>query len=369
MAKPGGAICNLDCAYCFYLAKELLYPGSRFEMAHDLHETYVRQLLESHGVGEVVMAWQGGEPTILGLDFFRRTIELQRKYARPGQRVLNTLQTNGTLIDDAWARFLREHRFLVGISIDGPEELHDRFRVDKGGKPTFARALRGLEKLQEHGVEWNVLTCVHAGNGDAGVRVYRFLRDDLRARHLQFIPVVERAARAGSTGAVGESSVGPEQYGRFLVEVFDEWVAADVGRVFVQLFDTTFARWLGLPGGLCVHEETCGRQVALEHTGDLYACDHFVEPRFRLGNIRQSHLLALVDSPQQRRFGLAKRETLTAQCRSCDVRPLCNGGCPKDRFALSSDGEPGHNYLCEGYGLFFRHVRPALRDLAELAAS
>lgn len=390
MAKPTGAVCNLDCEYCFFLSKEMLYPGSRFRMAEALQELYIRQLLEAHQGDEVVLAWQGGEPTIMGLDFFRRSIELQQRYARPGQRILNTLQTNGTLLDAEWAAFLREHDFLVGISIDGPPEIHDRYRVDKGGRPTFERVLRGLGQLQEHGVEWNVLTCVHAGNGDQGRSVYRFLRDELEARFIQFIPIVERATpetltttNSGWGGRVQgrqlyqqegelvtERSVSARQYGRFLIDVFEEWVRRDIGSVYVQMFDTALAHWCGVPGGLCVHDETCGLQVALEHTGDLYSCDHFVEPRHLLGNIKQEHLLTLISSPQQQRFGQDKRDALTGYCRRCEVRFACNGGCPKDRFVASPDGEPGHNYLCAGYQTFFRHIDKPMRIMADhLAAS
>lgn len=283
-----------------------------------------------------------------------------------GSAVLNALQTNGTLLDDDWGAFLRENDFLVGISIDGPPALHDRYRVDKGGSPTFERVVKGLDRLKDHGVDWNVLTCVHAANGDHGARVYRFLRDELGARFVQFIPVVERG---GGAELVSERSVGPEQYGRFMIDVFEEWVRRDIGSVYVQAFDTALAHWYGEPGGLCVHEETCGLQVALEHNGDVYSCDHFVEPRFLLGNIEQTHLLKLVSSPRQRRFGLDKRDTLTSYCLDCDVRFACNGGCPKDRFATSRYGEPGQHYLCPGYELFFRHVDRPMRIMAELLAS
>ena len=382
LAKPTGAICNLDCSYCFFLSKELLYPGSRFRMAEDLQEAYIRQLLEAHRhVPEVMIAWQGGEPTLMGLDFFRRSIALQRKHARPGQRVLNTLQTNGTLLDDEWAVFLKANDFLVGISIDGPAELHDRFRVDKGGKPTFDRVVGGLECLKRRGVDWNVLTCIHSANCDHGLGVYRFLRDELEARFIQLIPIVERTT-AGKVEEAGdglptaldghrvtERSVPPLQYGQFLVDVFEEWVRRDIGSVFVQTFDAALAHWCDEPGGLCIHEETCGLQLALEHNGDVYSCDHFVEPRFKLGNIKREHMLKLVSSPEQQRFGLAKRETLTPHCRACDVRFACNGGCPKDRFVRSPDGDPGHNYLCEGYALFFRHVDRSMRVMAELLAA
>ncbi len=252
MAKPTGAICNLDCEYCFFLSKEMLYPGSRFRMAAELQETYIRQLLAAHErAPEVVVAWQGGEPTMMGLDFFRRSIELEREYARPGQRVLNTIQTNGTLLDDDWGAFLREHDFLVGISIDGPRPLHDAYRVDKGGKPTYDRVIRGLDVLRRHNVDWNVLTTIHAANGDHGRRVYTFLRDELDATFIQFIPIVERVTEQERDGhLVTRRSVGPSQYGRFLIDVFEEWVRRDIGAVYVQMFDTALASFHGQPSGM-----------------------------------------------------------------------------------------------------------------------
>ena len=387
MAKPTGAICNLDCEYCFFLSKEMLYPGSRFRMAEDLLDTYVRQLIEGQpNAPEVIMAWQGGEPTMMGLDFFRLAVELQARYAKPGQPIRNTLQTNGTLLTDEWGEFLAQHGFLVGISIDGPRELHDAYRVDKGGKPTFDRVMRGLDVLKRHGVEWNVLTTVHAANGDHGRYVYTFLRDDLGADFVQFIPIIERAtpetfqiADSGwGDGVIGRPlytqdgalvthrSVTAEQYGTFMVDVFEEWVRHDIGRVFVQLFDTTLTHFYGTPGGMCVHAETCGTLLAIEHNGDLYSCDHYVEPDYLLGNIKDRTMLELIVLPQQVKFGRDKRDTLTSQCRSCDVRFACNGGCPKDRFIETSDGEPGLHYLCAGYQHFFRHVSEPMAQMSRL---
>jgi uncharacterized protein len=387
MAKPTGAVCNLDCEYCFFLSKEMLYPGSRFRMAADLQETYIRQLLEAHArAPEVVVAWQGGEPTMMGLDFFRRAVELERQYARPGQRVLNTIQTNGTLLDDEWGAFLKENEFLAGISIDGPREMHDAYRVDKGGKPTFDRVMRGLDMLKRHGVDWNVLTTIHAVNGDHGREVYRFLRDELGAQFIQFIPIIERAteqtlpiADAGwghgvkgrplytqDGNLVTHRSVGPGQYGRFLIDVFEEWVRRDVGAVYVQMFDTALANFHGEQGGMCVHAETCGSQLALEHTGDLYSCDHYVEPGYLLGNITDKPMLELIVLPQQRKFGTDKRDTLPRYCRDCDVRFACHGGCPKDRFTTTPDGEPGLHYLCPSYQQFFRHVREPMHAMSVL---
>ena len=390
MAKPTGAVCNLDCEYCFFLSKEMLYPGSRFRMAEELQETYIRQLMEAHANSpEVVIAWQGGEPTIMGLDFFRRSIELQKTYARPGQHILNTLQTNGTLLKGEWGPFLKENNFLVGISIDGPRDIHDRYRVDKGGKGTYDRVIRGLDLLKRHNVDWNVLTTVHATNGDHGSRVYRFLRDELETEFIQFIPIIERAtaetleiANAGWGGSVKgrplymqegdlvtKRSIGPKQYGRFLIDVFEEWVRHDIGTVYVQMFDTALANWVGEPGGMCVHAETCGLQLAIEHTGDMYSCDHFVEPRHLLGNIKQEHMITLVASDKQRAFGQDKRDSLTQYCLDCDVRFACHGGCPKDRFATSPYGEPGHHYLCPGYKEFFHHVTKPMTAMAGLLAA
>jgi uncharacterized protein len=365
MAKPTGAICNLDCEYCFFLSKEMLYPGSRFRMAADLQEIYLRQLLEAHArAPEVVVAWQGGEPTMMGLDFFRRSIDLEREYAPPGQRVLNTIQTNGTLLDDEWGAFLKDNEFLVGISIDGPREMHDAYRVDKGGKPTFDRVMRGLDVLTRHEVEWNVLTTIHAVNGERGRQVHTFLRDELGATYIQYIPIVERATQEGDL--VTHRSIGPAQYGRFLIDVFEEWVRRDIGTVYVQMFDTALANFYGEPGGMCVHAKTCGSQLAIEHTGDLYSCDHYVEPGYLLGNIKDRPMLELIVSPAQRKFGQDKHDTLTRYCRDCDIRFACNGGCPKDRFAVSPYGEPGQQYLCPSYKEFFHHVRQPMEAMAGL---
>ncbi|MEU2747539.1 anaerobic sulfatase maturase [Streptomyces collinus] len=387
LAKPAGAICNLDCTYCFFLSKELLYEGSRFRMADELLDAYIRQLIEAHGpVPEVTVAWQGGEPTLMGLDFFRRSLEYERRYARPGQRIVNTIQTNGTLIDAEWARFFRDNDFLVGLSVDGPRELHDAYRVDKGGKPTFDRVMRGLGHLRTHGVQWNALTTLHDANAGRGRSVYAFLRDDCGATHMQFIPIVERTtphdlplandgwgARAKDRPVyrqegdkVTDRSVTGQQYGRFLIDVFEDWVRHDVGRVYVQMFDVALANWYGEQPSLCVHSRTCGSALALEHNGDLYSCDHFVEPDHLLGNIGDRHMLELVDSPQQRKFGQDKYDTLPRYCHDCDVRFACHGGCPKDRFDATPDGEPGLNHLCAGFKAFFHHVDRPMRTMAGL---
>jgi uncharacterized protein len=384
LAKPTGAVCNLDCSYCFFLSKELLYPGSRFRMAEELLEAYIRQLIEAHShVPEVTIAWQGGEPTLMGVEFFRRSIELANEYLRPGQRAVYTIQTNGTLLDEEWAAFFKEHDFLVGISIDGPKEIHDSYRVNRGGRGSFDQVMSGLQHLKAAGVELNALTTIHAANAGRGREVYRFLRDECEVRFVQFIPIIERVAEASDDGAVpwtswrdrplymqqGERvtrrSVTGEAYGRFLIDVFEEWVRYDVGEVYVQMFDVALANWVGEPPGLCVHAETCGLALALEHTGDLYSCDHFVEPRYRLGNIKEDHMLELVSSQRQRQFGLDKRETLPRYCRECDVRFACHGGCPKDRFTSTPDAEPGLNYLCAGFKDFFHHIDRPMRFMSE----
>jgi len=353
-------------------------------MADDLLETYVRQLVEAHSrVPEVQVAWQGGEPTMMGVEFFRRSVELAERYLRPGQRAVYTIQTNGTLLDEEWAGFFKENDFLVGVSIDGPRELHDAYRVNKGGKGSFEQVMAGLAHLQAAGVEWNALTTIHAVNAEHGRDVYRFLRDECGAGFVQFIPIIERVAEATEDGSVpwtswrdrplyvqegdrvtGRSVTG-EQYGRFLIEVFEEWVRRDVGEVYVQMFDVALANWYGEPPSLCIHSETCGLALALEHTGDLYSCDHFVEPRYRLGNIRETHMLELVASQQQKQFGLDKRDTLPQYCLDCDVRFACHGGCPKDRFIATPDGEPGLNYLCPGFKDFFHHVDGPMRYMCE----
>ena len=360
LVKPTGAICNLNCTYCFFLTKEKLYPGSSFRMADDLLEIYIRQLMESQQVPEISLSWQGGEPTMMGLDFFRQAMELVEKYRQPGQHVSHSIQTNGTLIDDEWAAFFKENEFLVGLSVDGPRELHDAYRVDKAGRGSFDRVMGGYEVLMKHKVDFNILCTVHAANGDHPLEVYRFFRDELKVDFIQFIPIVERINDDGLTlyqkgSQVTDRSVTGEQYGRFLIDIFDEWVRRDVGKIYVQIFDVTLGSWMG-QNSLCVFSPTCGDSLAIEHTGDLYACDHFVEPDYLLGNIRDTHLIEMVASPQQRKFGRDKLDTLPKYCRECDVRFACYGGCPKNRFLETPDGEPGLNYLCEGYKAFFKHV-------------
>jgi uncharacterized protein len=372
LAKPTGATCNLKCSYCFFLNKELLYPGSHFRMSDQVLEQYIRQLIESHRADKVTVAWQGGEPTLMGLDFYRRALEFQTQYQRAGMVFENTLQTNGTLLNDEWCEFFRDNGFLIGISIDGPGELHDIHRVDKSGRPTFDRVMRGLRLLQKHGVEYNILTTVNRVNADHPLEVYRFLRDEAGATWMQFIPAIERLNQAGVSlnqegTTVSERSVRPDQLGNFLSTIFDEWVKHDVGRVFVQTFEATVRNWLGLPSsGMCVFDATCGHGLALEHNGDLYSCDHFVEPKHLLGNIRENPMIDLAGSDQQHAFGRAKLEALPRYCRECAVGFACKGECPKNRFLTTPEGEPGLNYLCEGYRAFFQHADRPLKIMAGL---
>jgi len=386
LAKPSGSTCNIDCTYCFFLSKEALYPNDKHRMSEATLEAYIRQLLEAHRTPNVTVAWQGGEPTLMKVEFFRRSVELVEKYRRPGQTVQHTFQTNGILLDDEWCTFFKEHRFLVGLSVDGPRALHDTYRRDRSRNGTFDRVMQGWALLRRHGVDFNILCTVNAANEKHGRAVYQFFRDEMGATWVQFIPIVERAteqtigiANSGWSEQPGRKrllytqsghlvttrSVGGEQYGRFLVDIFEEWVRHDVGRVFVQMFDVTLEAYFGRHM-LCVHAPTCGQGPALEYNGDLYSCDHFVEPGYLLGNIHQTNLLTLMASDAQRKFGDDKRDSLTAQCQRCEVRPLCNGGCPKDRFADSHDGEPGQNYLCGGLYLFFTHTRPAMQTMARL---
>jgi len=372
LAKPTGAVCNLDCKYCFFLSKEALYPGSRFRMSDEMLESYLRQLFESHRAPEVTLAWQGGEPTLMGVDFYRRAIEIAERHRRPGMQFLHTMQTNGTLLDDEWAAFFKEHNFLIGISIDGPRDVHDAHRVDKGGIGTFDKVMRVLRMLQKHGVEYNILETVHRLTADQPKEVYRFLRDEARAEWVQFIPVIERVNPDGYNiynvgNTVTNRSVRPEQFGRFLSVIFDEWVRHDVGRIYVQTIEAAVRNWLRMPtSGMCVFEETCGLGLALEHNGDLYSCDHFVEPGYLLGNIMETHMVEMVASEKQRKFGRDKRDALPRACRQCDVLLACRGECPKNRFLTTQDGEAGLNYLCAGLQAFFRRANEPMQIIATL---
>lgn len=393
MSKPIGPICNLDCSYCFYLEKEEMYVqegrGRRpsWQMSDEVLETYIRQYIQQQDADEINFAWQGGEPTLLGVEFFRKAVTIQQKYAE-GKTVHNALQTNATLLDSSWGDFLAAHRFLVGVSIDGPPELHDTYRVDKHGQPTFDRVMQGLDSLKKHGVEFNTMTVVSRANSQHPERVYQFLKD-LGSTFLQFIPLVERASpgpmaseqgliqltlapppRLGEAdAAVTDWTVRAEEWGTFLTTIFDEWVRRDVGRIYVQHFDVALGIWLGYGSSLCVFSETCGKAVALEHNGDLYSCDHFVYPQYRLGNVREQSLQEMIFSEAQTKFGRDKVDTLPRYCRECEVRFACHGECPKHRFLRAPDGEWGLNYLCAGYYHFFNHIDPYMRAMVGLLQS
>jgi uncharacterized protein len=366
MIKPAGPACNLACAYCYYLEKSAYYPDSQLRMDDETLERVTAAYLQADPAPEVVFGWQGGEPLLIGLDFFRRALELQTKHARPGQRALNALQTNATLITDEWALFFAEHNFLVGVSLDGPPELHDRYRVDRAGRPTYARAHAGILLLQHHNVECNALITVNRANADHPLEVYRHLTS-LGLRHLQFIPVVERDPRTGKacpepSRRVTDWSVRPEAFGQFLWAIFDYWARHDVGRVFVQLFESALSVWLGREPTVCTFSPTCGRALAVEHNGDLYACDHFVYPDHLRGQVTPESLAALVDGPEQRAFGLAKAD-LSQRCRECPVLRFCGGDCPKHRLRSAEDGKPV-SYLCAAYRRFFTGSAQVLEAMA-----
>jgi uncharacterized protein len=345
-------------------------------MPDQVLQAYIKQYLHSQPDGQVTIAWQGGEPILLGLDFFKRSVALVKIYQKKGQRVAYSLQTNGTLLDDTWCEFFREHNFLVGISLDGPPELHNAYRVNRGGQGSHALVKRGWDLLQKHGVDTNILCAVHAANASLPLATYRYFRDELHATFLQFIPIVERLPdppEAGldkghilETGTASSRSVKPDQYGTFLVDIFEEWVHHDVGKVFVQNFEAALTSWCHLPSSVCIFQEVCGASLVLEHNGDLYTCDHFVEPAYRLGNILEKPMVEMVNSTRQRQFGLDKRERLPPVCRSCEVLFACHGECPRNRFVRTADGEVGLNYLCPSYKLFFRHVDRLMRALADL---
>lgn len=380
LIKPAGPACNLDCQYCFYLGKNALFSGTgapRMNLA--TLETLTRQYLETSTSPEVTFAWQGGEPTLMGLDFFRQAVALQARYSQ-GRRVRNTLQTNGTLLDDAWAEFLAQNQFLTGLSIDGPAELHDGWRRDRQGQPTHAAVMHALALLRKHGVAFNTLTAVHRQNARDPQAVWQFLKET-GSTYWQFIPIVERqpagpaaahelahppgSAGPGETATVTPWSVDPEDYGNFLTEIFDRWVRAEVGRIFVQQFDSALGSWLRANASLCLFAEHCGQCLVVEHNGEVFACDHYVQPEYRLGNLIETPLAQLIQSPVLAQFSQHKTESLPALCRRCPVRFACQGECPKNRFATTPAGEPGLNYLCAAYRKFFTHADPCLRVMAQ----
>lgn len=405
MAKPVGAMCNLRCRTCYYLHKtELLGSAPGQQMSLDVLDAYIRQNIEGQDYPDIVFSWQGGEPTLMGLDFYRQAVEMQRQYCPPHKRCHNDLQTNGMLLNDEWCDFLAQHDFLVGLSIDGPKVLHDPFRPDAAGRGTWDAVCAAAARLKKHGVKFNTLTCVHAGNARRPLDVYRFLRRDLGSTRLQFIPVVEprdfnlRApgqtpGLPGTTNSssvpgtvevsaalprlgaphsvpgtvdsvVTDWSVAPEDWAYFMCKVFDEWYARDIGKVYVYYFETAVAQWLGLPSGMCTMAPACGKALALEHDGSLYSCDHFVYPEFRLGSILEKPLHEMIFSPRQEKFGADKSARLPRRCRECPWLFACHGECPKNRIIATPDGEPGLNYLCEGWRTYFAHIDTRVRDLA-----
>jgi len=388
MIKPSGAQCNLDCAYCFYLHKEdLLHQPQMPRMADSMLELHIRQYIEAQTGNEVVFSWQGGEPTLMGLDFFRRIVELQKKHKKANQRIENDLQTNGILLDDEWCAFLAEHNFLIGLSIDGPAELHDLYRYSKGNKPSSDRVMRAVALLHKHKVTFSALCVVNRSNARKPIDVYRFLRDQVRPRTIQFIPGLEPTdfrsvapgywdwsklpvvgspqAKPGSPDSVvADWSVDPDDWGYFLTRIWDEWFKRDYGRVFVDQFENVISQMFGQGAQKCVSGRICGKALAVEHNGDLYSCDHFVYPEYRLGNIREMHQGDLTFSGQQKKFAFAKSDTLPQYCQSCSYLQLCWGECPKNRFVKTPDGAPGLNYLCPGLKKFYAK---AVADRGELA--
>ncbi len=377
MVKPTGSVCNLNCTYCYYLEKKKLFPNeNNFKLEEAVLENFIKQYIEAQQVPVVTFTWQGGEPTLLGLDYFRKVIELERKYSN-GKRIENSFQTNGTRLNDDWCRFFTDNNILVGISIDGEEHNHDHFRMTNSGGTTFKTVMRGIELLHKHKVEFNTLSCVNNYNVTYASETYRFLKR-IGSGFIQFLPVVERVAvdpgedrlnlvapGSGDDAVVTDWSVRGKDFGQFLVTIFDEWVRHDVARYYVQIFDTTLANYVGEMPGLCVFSETCGDNVVMEHNGDIYSCDHFVYPEYFLGNITERPITDMIKSQAQFDFGIAKRNKLPSYCLRCDVRYACHGECPKHRILMTPDGKPGLNYLCEGYKMFFHHVEPYMEYMAK----
>jgi len=383
VAKPIGATCNLDCAYCFYLEKQALFPeNSDLRMSDEILAAYVSAYIEAQPTPVVEFVWQGGEPTLLGLDFFRRVVELQRPYIRQ-KTIANSLQTNGTLLTDDWCRFLKQYNFMVGLSLDGPREVHDRYRRGRRGEGSFDAVMRGLKLLQKHGVDYNVMASVARETACQPMDVYRFFKDQ-GVEFIQFVPIIERlpTAKEQQSGlslagptvlnrtepntATTEWTVLPEEYGDFLIAIYEDWVRHDVGTTFVMNFEWALNAWIGNPAPVCIHAKECGRSLVIEHNGDLFACDHFVYPEYRLGNILNEDLSAMVRSSLQTGFGVDKEKTLPRWCQECDVLKACQGGCPKHRFVLSPSQEPGLHYLCAGYRKFFMHIRKYLHAMTTL---
>jgi uncharacterized protein len=377
MLKPAGPVCNLNCTYCYYLEKKKLYPGqSGFKMTEELLDHYTREYIEAQQVPVVTFTWQGGEPTLMGLDFFTKAMEFQKKYAG-GKQIENAFQTNGVRLNDEWCKFFKDNNILVGISIDGAEHNHDHYRRNSAGEPTFKKVMKGIELLQKHKVEFNTLSVVNNYNVHFALETYRFLKS-IGSIFMQFLPVVERKASEQQDNMlslvsndylkeakVTEWSVNGKDFGKFLTTVFDEWVRNDVAKYYVQIFDATLANTVGEMPGICVFAETCGDALVMEHNGDIFSCDHYVYPEYYLGNIADSPMTDLVKSQRQFDFGINKRNSLPRYCLRCEVRYLCHGECPKHRIILTPDDQPGLNYLCEGYKDFFHHVEPYMEYMAK----
>lgn len=370
MAKPAGAACNLRCNYCYYLEKRGLYEGSTQVMSDETLEVFIKQYIATQTTPEVLFIWHGGEPLLRPIAFYERAILLQQRYAE-GRRIDNCIQTNGTLINEAWCDFFRRNNFLVGISIDGTRDMHDALRRTHSGESSFSDVIRAISLLTKYNIEWNAMATVNAANVEHPLEFYRFFRDKLGCCYLQFTPVVERSAHGRllhateEGGEVTPHSITAKQWGEFLCTIFDEWVRNDVGRIFVQLFDTTLANWVGAPAGVCTMSRYCGGAVAIEHNGDVYSCDHFVFSEYRLGNIHHTPLMEMMYSPEQRAFGEAKYRSLPKQCLECRYEFACHGECPRNRFITTVEGERGLNYLCEGYHTFFAHAHEAMDYMRE----
>ncbi|WP_295729554.1 anaerobic sulfatase-maturation protein [uncultured Muribaculum sp.] len=371
MTKPAGSSCNLACEYCYYLEKKNLYKDAladrRFVMSDDMLERFIKMYIESQSMPQILFCWHGGETLMRPLSFYKKVIELQKRYGR-GLTIDNSIQTNGTLLTDEWCRFFKDNNWLVGVSVDGPQEFHDEYRRNNMGAPSFHKVMRGINLLKKHGVEWNALAVVNDFNADYPLDFYRFFKE-IECRYIQFTPIVERILRHAdgrnlaspadaADAPLADFSVAPEQWGEFLCTIFDEWVKNDVGSYFIQLFDSTLANWAGVQPGVCTMARTCGHAGVMEFNGDVYSCDHFVFPEYRLGNIRTETLVEMMYSDRQQKFGNDKYDTLPRQCKECRYLFACNGECPKNRFAVTPDGEPGLNYLCRGYYRFFEHVAP-----------
>lgn len=368
MVKSVGSVCNLACDYCYYLEKSNLYKDtSNHILSDELLEKFIKEYIESQTMPEVLFTWHGGETLMRPLSFYQKAMELQKKYAG-GRRIDNCIQTNGTLLNDAWCEFFKQNNWLVGISIDGPQEFHNEYRKNKQGLPSFVKVMRGINLLKKHGVEWNALAVVNDFNADYPLDFYNFFKE-IGCKYIQFTPIVERilnhndgrhlaTVQANESAKLADFSVSPKQWGNFICTIFDEWIKEDVGSVFIQLFDATLANWIGEQPGVCTMAKTCGHAGVMEFNGDVYSCDHYVFPEYKLGNIHSKSLVEMMYSERQQKFGQDKFTKLPSQCKSCDYLFACNGECPKNRFARTKDGEPGLNYLCQGYYQFFDHVAP-----------